>query len=49
MESAAKELRAFMEGKPQGKIYEIDKPDVPLWAIWAIQQYAKEAGKASCQ
>ncbi len=49
MESAGKELRAFMEGKPQGKIYEIDKPDVPLWAIWAIQQYAKEAGKASCQ
>jgi predicted glycogen debranching enzyme len=45
MKSAEKELRAFMKGKPQGKIYEMDKPDVPLWAIWAVQQYFKEAGK----
>ncbi len=45
MKSAEKELRAFMEGKPQGKIYEMDKPDVPLWAVWAVQQYFKEAGK----
>lgn len=49
MKSAEKELRAFMEGKLQGKIYEIDKPDVPMWAVWAIQQYAKEAGKQACQ
>jgi len=48
MTSAEKELRAFMAGKPQGKIYEIDKPDVPLWAIWCIQQYAKEVGKEKC-
>ena len=45
MKSAEKELRAFMKGKPQGKIYEMDKPDVPLWAVWAVQQYFKEAGK----
>ena len=25
-------------------IKEIDKPDVPLWAVWAIQQYAKSEG-----
>ena len=23
---------------------EIEQPDVPLWAIWAIQQYVKDAG-----
>ena len=48
MKSAEKELRAFMAGKPKGKIYEIDKPDVPLWAVWCIQQYAKECGKENC-
>ena len=48
MASAEKEYRAFMAGKPQGKIYEIEKPDVPLWAIWSIQQYAKEVGKEAC-
>ena len=49
MASAEKEYRDFMAGKPQGKIYEIDKPDVPMWAIWAIQQYCKEVGKETCQ
>jgi predicted glycogen debranching enzyme len=35
-----------MEEKPLSvKIYEIEQPDVPLWAIWAIQQYTKDAGK----
>jgi predicted glycogen debranching enzyme len=38
-----------MEGKPLTvKIYEMEQPDVPLWAIWAIQQYAKEAGDEKC-
>jgi predicted glycogen debranching enzyme len=45
MKSAEKELRNFMEGKPAGKIYEMEQPDVPLWAIWAVQQYGKEAGE----
>ena len=46
METAAKGLREFMEGKPLTvKIYEMDMPDVPLWAIWAVQQYAKYAGR----
>ena len=30
------------------EIQEIEQPDVILWCIWAIQQYAKEAGKESC-
>ena len=49
MQTAEKELRLFMEGKPKtGKIYEMEQPDVPMWCIWAIQQYAKEAGKERC-
>ena len=46
MKTAEKGLREFMDGKPLSvKIYEIEQPDVPLWAIWAIQQYVKDAGK----
>lgn len=49
MATAVKGLRQFMEGTPLTvKMYEIDKPDVPLWAVWAIQQYAKEAGRQRC-
>lgn len=47
MDTAARGLREFMEGKPLSvKIYEMEQPDVMLWAIWAMQQYAREAGKA---
>lgn len=49
MKTAEVALREFMEGKPITKhIYEIEQPDVPLWAIWAIQQYAKECGHDKC-
>lgn len=49
MKTAERGLREFMEKKPLSvRIYEIDKPDVPLWCIWAIQQYAKELGKEKC-
>ena len=49
MKTAEKGLREFMEGKPLSvKIYEMDKPDVPLWATWAIQQYAKYVGRDKC-
>ena len=49
MKTAEKGLREFMEGKPLSvEIYEIEHPDVPLWAIWAVQQYAKEAGDDKC-
>ena len=45
MKTAEKGLREFMEEKPlTAKIYEIDQPDVPLWAVWAVQQYVKEVG-----
>ncbi len=45
MDTAARGIREFIAGKPLSvKIYEMDQPDVFLWAIWATQQYAREAG-----
>ena len=36
METAEVAIREFMDGKPLSKhIYEIEQPDVLLWAIWA--------------
>ena len=49
MKTAERDLIAFMDEKPlSGKIYEMDQPDVPLWAVWAMQQYAKEVGRDKC-
>ena len=49
MKTAERGLREFMEEKPLSvEIYEIEQPDVPLWAVWAVQQYAKEVGKERC-
>ena len=49
MKTSEKALREFMAEKPvTGKIYEIEQPDVPLWAVWAMQQYAKEVGRDKC-
>ena len=49
MKTAERGLREFMEGKPlTAQIYEINQPDVPLWAVWAIQQYAKYEGRDRC-
>ena len=46
MNTAERGLREFMKGDPLSvKIYEMDQPDVPLWAVWAIQQYAKYVGR----
>lgn len=42
METASKELIHYMKtGELSRRISGIDLPDIPLWAIWAIQQYAK--------
>ena len=49
MQTAMRGLREFMNGEPLSvSIYEIEQPDVLLWAVWAIQQYAKHAGKEAC-
>lgn len=42
MKTAEKAIREFMEGKPLSvNVYEIEHPDVLLWAVWCIQQYGK--------
>ena len=49
MKTAERGLYEFMEGKPLSvQIYEIDQPDVLLWAVWAVQQYAKYEGRDRC-
>lgn len=42
MDTASEAIRDYIKGNPSKcRIYEIEHPDVFLWAIWAIQQYAK--------
>lgn len=49
MKTAERGIREFIAGKPlTGLMTEIEQPDVLLWAIWAIQQYAKEASLEKC-
>ena len=50
MKTAIVGLREFMQEKPISvKIYEIEQPDVLLWAVWTMQQYAKETSKEKCK
>ena len=49
MKTAEKALRQFMAGEPSTyKIYEMEHPDVLLWAMWCIQQYAKIESFEKC-
>ena len=49
MTTAAKGIRDFIAGKPLSvKIYEIEQPDVLLWAMWCIQQYGKLVSQEKC-
>ncbi len=36
-------------GEKSEKINGIEMPDIPLWALWALQQYAKNAGSEACR
>lgn len=45
MATALKALMRYIDtGETSKRIAGIDLPDIPLWATWAIQQYAKNAG-----
>ncbi|MBR0334373.1 MAG: glycogen debranching enzyme family protein [Bacteroidales bacterium] len=47
MKTGEKALRNYMSEQPLDcEVTEIDAPDVPLWMIWAIQQYAKDQGQS---
>ena len=49
MKTVEKGLREFMAGDPLTvKIYEIEHPDILLWAMWCIQQYAKIVSWEKC-
>lgn len=49
MKTAEIAIHNFIHGLPLDcRIYEMDDPDVLLWAVWAVQQYAKETSKESC-
>ncbi|MEG1839529.1 MAG: glycogen debranching enzyme N-terminal domain-containing protein, partial [Bacteroidaceae bacterium] len=42
-------IRNYMRGEPiTCEIYEIEHPDVLLWAVWALQQYAKTTSHEQC-
>lgn len=46
MATAADALKKYMEtGELDKRIHGIDLPDIPLWCIWALQQYAKVLGE----
>lgn len=50
MNTAARGIRDFIKNKPKEvKLRELDCPDVFLWAIWALQQYAKHQGESVCK
>lgn len=49
MTTAEKAIRDFMENRPLSvKIHEMDQPDVLLWAIWCVQQYANIVSLHKC-
>ena len=46
MKTAVKALEDFLDKKPlRVKIYEMEQPDVLLWAIWCLQQYGRHVGR----
>ena len=49
METAIKAIDDFTSKRPISvKIYEMEHPDILLWAVWCIQQYAKIVSKKEC-
>ena len=50
METFLKALGKFLdEGIKDKTIGEIDLPDIPLWTIWAIQQYRRSEDSNACR
>ena len=50
METARKAVMRFINDEPDDlKIYEMEHPDVLLWAVWCIQQYAKMVSREQCR
>jgi len=48
--TAEKGIYDFMNGvQSECKVYEMQHPDVLLWAIWALNQYAKDVSGEECR
>ena len=49
MATATKAIDDFIAGRPISvRIYEMEQPDVLLWAIWCIQQYSSIVSPEKC-
>ncbi len=49
METAREALNDWMNERPsEANVYEMEHPDILLWAIWTLQQYAKMVGAKQC-
>jgi len=49
MQTASEAINDFIAGKPSAcKIYEMEQPDVLLWAMWTLQQYAAKTSLEEC-
>ena len=49
MQTASQAINDFIDGKPsECKIYEMEQPDVLLWAMWTLQQYAANTSIQEC-
>ncbi len=49
MDTALDALFRFIDtGAVSDAIHGIEHPDIPLWALWALQQYAKTTGSDAC-
>lgn len=49
MQTATKAIRSFIKKEPiDVGIYEMEQPDVLLWAVYCIQQYAKYTSRSQC-
>lgn len=41
--------RYIEDGESDPVIHEIDLPDIPLWTVWAIQQFRRTDGTTACR
>lgn len=49
MHTASQAINDFIDGNPSDcKIYEMEQPDVLLWAMWTLQQYAAKTSVQEC-
>jgi predicted glycogen debranching enzyme len=49
MKTAAEAVEDFINARPsECRIYEMEQPDVLLWAMWTLQQYARKTSLAEC-